>query len=161
MLRWILIGACVVMFICVAETIWSSAQRGKYVVSGSTGSSQPRGDEKMIVVVGRQRVSSYQKPLPQQELLRLHIRADFSGLKMTGGGRADSHDTYVSTFRPFWSGTWKESGKPFEMELVVQWNRETDIVKIGESSFDRSQSHEFLIRVRGVDQSITASQVIK
>jgi hypothetical protein len=158
MLRWLLIGACIVLFICVAETVWSSAQRGKYVISGSAASSQPRGKGQIIVVVGRQRVPSYQEPLPEQELLRLDIRVDFSGLKMTSGGRADSHDTYVSTFRPSWSGTWKESGKPFEMELVVQWNRETDIVKIGESSFDRSQSHEFLIRVKGVDQSIIATQ---
>lgn len=160
--RWVMLIAGAVMLLYVAETRWSSAQRGKYIVSGSSGVPQPKGTGQIMTVVGEVRVASYKEPMPQQELLVMDIHTDFSALKSTGGGGGseDSHDTYVSTFRKFWSGTWKESGVPFEMELIVRWNRETDIVEIGNSSFDRSKSHEFVIRVNAADQSISAKQVL-
>jgi len=159
--RWVLGITAIVLLLYFAETRWSSAQRGKYVVSGSAGTPQPKGSGKIITVFGNVRIPSYRQSMPRQEWLRFDIHTDFSALKTTGGGGGgeDSHDTYVSTFRTFWSGNWKDSGKPFEMELIVRWDRETDIVEIGRLSFDRSKSHEFVIQVIAADQTISAIQL--
>lgn len=157
--RWVAVITAIALLLYFAETQWSSAQRGKYVVSGSSGVPQPKGTGQIMTVVGKVRMPSYKESMPQQVLLVLDIRTDFSAMKMTGGGGDDSDDTYVSTIRTFWSGTWKETGAPFEMELIVQWDRETDIVEIGKSSFDRSKSHKFVIKVHGADQTISAIQL--
>lgn len=116
----------------------SGEQQGKFVVCGS----ETHGVDGQIeqVIFARQRNLQSGALGPKTEVLRFRIILRFDKIKLAGNTCNESHGIGTSTFQWTWKGTHLRTNKPFTKELLLQWNRETDLVSSGDAVANREDN---------------------
>jgi hypothetical protein len=122
------------------------AQHGKYVVSGSSSRALDGPTGELTIVHGY--VNPPTQSPHQQPLIYALVLAPGATASGSGSGSSSNDGTYVSTM------TWKWGN----VRVEFSWDRRSDTVAVGGSSFDRARGNAFVI-VRERDGNLSVTQL--
>jgi hypothetical protein len=122
-----------IIFLLALAIIGCDVQRGRFVTKG--GRSAALSQVGLVDIV--EGYSNDKDSLFQDLIYVLVICPD---VKVHGSGSGIDMEKYVTTLNYSWDA---ESGK---ISIQVRWNRDSDIVTIGDKKFDRDKGNVFIVR---------------
>ena len=157
LLIWLLFTCGTMMFPFGCDRT-SGEQQGRFIVSGS----EAKGVEGQIeqVVFARQRDLTSGVLGPKKVVLRFKIIMRFKNIKLDGNTCSESHGNGTSTFLWKWKGTNLLSNKPFAKELLLEWNRKTDLVTVADSVVNRENTQHLQIELESDSDKILMTPIV-
>jgi hypothetical protein len=125
------------------------AQRGKFVVTGTSSSALTGATGDLTIVQGDPTPLT---PQSRGQTPLLYILTLAPGVNATGGGVSHTDGSTTSD----WKWQWHTSAG--DVEMALSWDRGSDTVKAGDSTFDRQRGNAFLL-IREPTGKVSATQL--
>lgn len=122
-----------IIFLLALAIIGCDVQRGRFVTTGDRAAALSQ-----VGLVDIVEGYSNDKDYVFQDLI--YVLVVCPDIKVHGSGSGIDMEKYLTTLNYFWDA---ESGK---ISIQVQWNRDLDVVSIGNKKFDRGKGNVFVVR---------------